>query len=668
MAIEGGKAVRRLLLLASAILCLPSRTQAQALDASPPDGGAGDWRDAAETEDSAAADVVSTGAGPGDAPPAYQAAPPEPSPASDVVVTAGRPLAKDRTQDATLIPGERVRASSRTNLFDVLAQEAADVYVPGHGIGLHGVANGATGGIRVRGLGGSPNTQVLVVEDGVPDYQGIFGHPIPDAYVPHLIEDVLVVKGGDSTLYGTNAMGGVVVMRSRWREEDGYEVQDDTGYGSYATLRESVSALGRQGAWDGAAAFTGMKTDGHRAGAGGSDMVGSAALRYRLAPGLRLGLRNKVVHVQGNDPGPVTNPTLDHWFDVWRDSASLQMVYTRRRLRLSLSPYLNAGVHRLYDGFYSHDYVAGAIGEVELRPHRMAAVLVGMAGEGVGGSVENRITGERPDVRGLADTSVYGQAILRPVPALNVVLGARGLASSRYGFVPLYKAGARWDLGRGIYVHGRVTRNFRQPTMRELFLPYPVANPDLKPEYSVNADAGIGFLSDHVEIAGTGYRTEAKDLIKYFGVWPAAEVVNIDHIVIFGVEARVALRRLGPLAAVVSADWQDVGRYTRQNPDAKLNFSVEAAQEFGPHFLAASLTGDWVHGLYMADYDRQAIPNVFFMDLAVRYRRARFVGGRPVVTLEPYLFLRNFLDRQYAYVAGYTMPGFNVMAGLRIGI
>jgi outer membrane cobalamin receptor len=245
MAIEGGKAVRRLLLLASAILCLPSRTQAQALDASPPDGGAGDWRDAAETEDSAAADVVSTGAGPGDAPPAYQAAPPEPSPASDVVVTAGRPLAKDRTQDATLIPGERVRASSRTNLFDVLAQEAADVYVPGHGIGLHGVANGATGGIRVRGLGGSPNTQVLVVEDGVPDYQGIFGHPIPDAYVPHLIEDVLVVKGGDSTLYGTNAMGGVVVMRSRWREEDGYEVQDDTGYGSYATLRECLPSAAR---------------------------------------------------------------------------------------------------------------------------------------------------------------------------------------------------------------------------------------------------------------------------------------------------------------------------------------------------------------------------------------------------------------------------------------
>jgi hypothetical protein len=43
----------------------------------------------------------------------------------------------------------------------------------------------------------------------------------------------------------------------------------------------------------------------------------------------------------------------------------------------------------------------------------------------------------------------------------------------------------------------------------------------------------------------------------------------------------------------------------------------------------------------------------------------RLCGG---VTLEPYVFLRNFLDRRYAYVAGYPMPGFNVLVGLKVGI
>jgi len=169
---------------------------------------------------------------------------------------------------------------------------------------------------RIRGLGGSPNSQILVVEDDAPDYQGIFGHPIPDAYVPALIDEVLVIKGGDSTLYGTNAMGGVVVIRNRWRGEDGYELLSDAAQGSYQTTRASVSALGRVGNWDMEAALSDLTTDGQRPGAGGSDTVATTALRYRLTPTLRISVRNKVTHVDGNDPGPVTSPTPDHWFDA----------------------------------------------------------------------------------------------------------------------------------------------------------------------------------------------------------------------------------------------------------------------------------------------------------------------------------------------------------------
>jgi outer membrane cobalamin receptor len=663
------QAVRLFLLCVSLVLCLPARGRAQDAGPSAQDPGDGGWTDAGSTNDAAVPpeDCGLDAVGGPDLLSADEVIH-NPPVTNDVVVTARRPLSKDRTQDTTSIQGERIRDSSRTTVFDVLSQESADVYVPGHGVGLHGVSNGATGGIRIRGLGGSPNSQILVVEDGAPDYQGIFGHPIPDAYVPHLIDEVLVIKGGDSTLYGSNAMGGVVVIRSRWRDREGYEAQNDAGYGSYSTLRESVSALGRVGAWDAAAAFTDMKTEGHREGAGGSDMVGSAALCYRFTPSLRLTLRNKVVHVQGNDPGPVTNPSVDHWFDVWRDNASMRVAYAPGNLRLSLTPYLNVGVHRLYDGFYSRDVVGGAIGEMDLRLHRMASLLLGLAGDGVDGMVENRVTGEKPEVRGLASVSFYNQVTLRPVAPLNIVLGTRGFYSSKYGFVALYKAGARWDVGRGFFLHSRVSRNFRQPTIRELYLPYPTANPDLKPEYSVNADAGGSYVSEHFEFSCTWYRTEARNLIKYFGVWPTAEVVNIDHIVIPGVEGRVAVKRLGPVSASVSADWQDVGRYSRQNPDAKINFTIEATQDFGPHFLAGSLTGEWVHGLYMADYDRQPIPNVFVMDLAIRYRYAKSTRGVQAHTLEPYLLLRNFLDRQYAYVAGYTMPGFNVLVGLKVGI
>ncbi len=623
------------------------------------------------------------GVAPEAARPPAPVSPPEPeplpaasSPASDVVVHASRPASRDRTQDGTIIAGDRVRDSARTTLFEVLSQEAADVYVPGRGIGLHGVANGATGGIKVRGLGGSPNTQVLIVEDGVPDYQGIFGHPIPDAYLPHLLGDVLVVKGGDSTLYGTNALSGVVVLRNRWAARDGFELEVDSGYGSYHTLRQSISALGRAGPWNLAGGLTVFSTEGHRDGAGGDSLVGTAAARYRFTPALCLTLRNKVVHVQGGDPGTASHPTVDHWFDVWRDTVSAQLVYSRKGLRLAVTPYLNAGVHRLYDGFYSHDYVGGGTGELEARLHPAATLLLGLAADHVGGRVEDRTTGESERMRDFGSGAVYGQVTLRPWAPLTLVLGGRGLWSSAYGLVPLYKAGARWDMGRGFYVHGRVSRNFRQPTVRELYLPYPVANPDLKPEHAVTSDLGAGYLAGRLEVAVTAYRTEARDLIKYFGSWPTAEVVNLDHVVIRGVEGRVRLRELGPLSATLAAAWQDVGRYTRQNPDAKVNFTVDAAHRFGSHHLAASLSGEWVRGLYMADYARYPMPNVFFMDLALRYRHEATASLPWLGGLEPYILLRNLLDRRYAYVgaylpgtnevASYPMPGFNVFAGLRL--
>lgn len=647
--------MERPLLLAFAV-CLSWPAQAQDAGVQRDDAGSAGETDSSEQTDESTVIIPES--------------PPEPQAASihDVVVTASRPLAKDRTQAMTIIQGEQIRASTRSTVFDVLSQESADVYVPGHALGLHGVSNGSTGGIRIRGLGGSPNSQILVVEDGVPDHQGIFGHPIPDAYVPHLIEDVLVIKGGDSTLYGTNAMGGAVVIRNRWPEREGMEIQADTGFGSYSTLRESVSLLAHSGAWDTAAAFSDMKTDGHRAGAGGDGMVGSAALRYRLTPNLRLTIRNKVAHIQGADPGPVSNPTPDNWFDVWRDSVSAQLAYAAGNTRLTLTPYLNLGVHRLYDGFYSRDTVSGAIGEADLRLHPTATLLLGLAAEGVNGMVENRITGERPPVAGLADVSAYGQVTLRPFSRLSVVLGSRALTSTKYGFVSLYKGGAYWDIGHGFSLHGRVSRNFRQPTIRELYLPYPIANPNLQPEYAVNANLGAGYASEHLEVSCSVYETQAHNLIKYFGVWPSAEVVNIDHFAVHGVEARVSMKGLGPMSASVSGDWQDVGRYTRQNPDAKVNFQLGAAHDFGVHAMSGTLTGEWVHGLYMADYGRNPIPDVFVMDLALRYRYLRLAQGQTTASFEPYLLLRNFLDRQYAYVDRYTMPGFNILAGLKIGI
>lgn len=582
------------------------------------------------------------------------------------VVPGQRPLARDESQDATLVSGDRLRESARPSTFEALSQEAGDVYVTSRGGGIHGVGNGATGGIHIRGLGGSPNSQVLMVVDGAPDYQGIFGHPIPDAYPALLLDEALTVKGGDSVLYGTNAMAGAIVLRSRWRTEEGLEVQSDAASGSFGTLKEDLALLGRWGAWDGAGGLSVLRTDGDRDGAGGGTLAGQVGVRWRATPALTLAVHERLLHLTGGDPGPVTHPYTDHTYDVWRQNLALQADYrASAAARVSLVPYLAVGDHRLYDGFASRDTTLGAIAEANLRPARPVELLLGLAGERVEGDVQDRIARKSTPLDTTTAGSAYGQLSLRPMQWLTAVVGGRALYSDPYGFIPLYKAGLRLDGPTGLFLHARVARNFRQPTLRELYLPFPVANPSLEPEDALNTDLGAGFLSDHLELSCTAYRTQATHLIKYFGTWPSAEVVNIDRVVIPGIEARVALRALGPFGLSVSADWQDVGRYTRQNPEGKLDFTLDAEHGWGPHRVSGSLSGEWVHGLYAADYGRNALPDPFSVDLALRYHYAAAERG---LVLEPYLFLRNLLDRRYAYVQDYPMPGFSLLAGLKVRI
>ncbi|MBU1240383.1 TonB-dependent receptor, partial [Myxococcota bacterium] len=117
----------------------------------------------------------------------------------------------------------------------------------------------------------------------------------------------------------------------------------------------------------------------------------------------------------------------------------------------------------------------------------------------------------------------------------------------------------------------------------------------------------------------------------------------------------------GMFSPYIMGNWQDVGRYTRQNPDAKVDFGLDFRWRRGGDRLTATLSGQYIHGLFMQNYNRDPIADVFYLDFTIRYayRTKKY-------TLEPYLNVRNILDTRYAFVEDYTMPGFNFLAGVRI--
>jgi iron complex outermembrane receptor protein len=576
----------------------------------------------------------------------------------EIVITADKIEKEDKTSDGHSIEGEELRKSPRPSLLEAVAQEAPWVFVSSRGVGVHGIASGASGGIHIRGLGGSPNTQVLVVQDGIPDYQGVFGHPLPDAYVPDLIDEVRVIAGGDSVLFGTNALGGVIELKSRWRTRPGTELRFRTGYGSYQSLVVQPVFLGKFGKWDLAAAFHGKSSEGHRPGAGGDLQVGQAGARVWLSEKIRLGLRLKITRINGADPGPVTHPYHDHWFDALRLNASTLFEYFQNGMEWRAAAFASMGRHALYDGFLGYDLVTGAYLENCWKVHQKLDLLLGASFDHVDGRVENRIEGEKETVEGLSNLALYQQATWRPLDWLSLVAGTREVLSFDYGFLFLYKAGAVARLWPGGTLRARYSANFRQPTIRERYLPYPVANPDLKPETSRTADAGVlQRLDDWLEVQLTFFVTQADNFIKYFGSWPTAEVVNIDHVVFPGVEGLIRLDRLGPFRLALGGAWLEVGRYTKQNPA----FKLDGRLIFVLGDFRASLSAEWVTGLYQNNYSRDPLDDVFFLDLDLRY-------ALKTLGLAFFLMARNLTDQRYAYIDRYPMPGFHLFGGLEVSL
>jgi len=583
-----------------------------------------------------------------------------PLPQLETVVKARRIEPDDETSSAEQVTGETLRESGQPTLLETVAREVPWVYVSSRGGEFHGIAGGSSGGIKIRGLGGSPTSQVLVIQDGVPDFQGIFGHPLPDLYVPELIDHVQVISGGDSVLYGTNAMGGALLLTSRWRHEPGTELHLRTGYGSFHTMTFQPSLLGRWGDWDLVASFHEKRSSGHRKGSGGDLEVGQVGTRVRLGPAARLILRAKVAHLRGADPGPDTHPHLDHWFDALRGNASAVLEHRQPALGLKgqVVAYASLGRHELYDGFHSLDLLAGGYVEERWEIIPELTLRIGAAADHVDGKVRNLLEGTEEPVEGLTNLALYQQLTAHLFDRWRILAGVREVYSLKYGFVAVYKAGTQVEAWPGGELRARYATNFRQPTLKELYLPFPTANPDLKPERSWTVDGGVRQrIGSGFEGEVTAFYIEASDFIKYFGSWPTAAVTNIDCTAFWGVEALVRLLDLGGLDFTFGGTFLEVGRYTKQNPAYKVNGAVRF--EHGP--VTGALSAAWIGGLYMDNYARERIDDVFQLDLDLRYR---FEHHR----MEAFVILRNLVNRENAFLEHYPLPRFHGFGGLKINL
>ena len=159
-----------------------------------------------------------------------------PNPMDPVIITANRAptLANNVLADYDYIGPEEIKQAGQTSLVDLLQRQRGVQISNGYGGGGIGAS------VFLRG---TTNAQSLVLIDGVRSDSALNGGPTWESIPLPLIDHIEIVFGPQSSLYGSDAIGGVVQIFTKDGEGPS-KVSVSTGYGTYGTSISDTSIYG----------------------------------------------------------------------------------------------------------------------------------------------------------------------------------------------------------------------------------------------------------------------------------------------------------------------------------------------------------------------------------------------------------------------------------------
>ena len=595
---------------------------------------------------------------------------------SEVVVTGTRNETDVRHLPMTVSVVDRpvIEYSNVPSLLPVLTEQVPGFFTTSRGIMGYGVSDGAAGTISIRGLSGGSG-QVMVLIDGHPQYMGMFGHPISDAYQSLMAERVEVLRGPASVLYGSNAMGGVVNIVTRKMDRDGVRTNINAGYGSWNTVQTELTNRVRYKGFSSIISASYNRTDGHRTDMGFEQYGGYAKLGYYFTDNWRIRADVNVTHFNASNPGTVSDPLSDADQSVTRGMTSLAVENEYERTSGALSVFYNWGDHHINDGYHpsageqpldyrfnSHDDMMGISAYQSVRMFRGNRLTVGVDWYRFGGSAWNRYVvgernGEREDIADVVRHEVAGYVDFRQNIGtwLTLDAGVRIDHHSHVGTEWVPQAGLSFHLPYAIELKASASKGFRYPTIREMYM-FPPQNPDLRPERMWTYELALSqkLLKGRLSYGLNIFYISGDNMILRLPNPDGAGMLNQNsgEVRNAGVEAQVAWR--------IARDWSVDANYSFLHMDNP----VVAAPEHKLYVGGLFSHGRWHVSTgvqYVAGLYTQVGENPVQEDFVLWNVRASF---RILDWMSVWVRGENLLDWQYEINAGFPMPGANVTGGL----
>lgn len=582
-----------------------------------------------------------------------------------VVVTANRvPTTLEQTGSAvTVITAEEMERRGITRVYDALKTAP----------GITVSRNGGVGGVSTVRIRGSNPGQVRVMVDGVliNDPSNVDGSVDFNHLSTANIERIEIVRGPQSTLYGSDAIGGVINIITRKGGAPQHTAFAEAG--SFHTLRGGVGSHGRAGAWEYGLTAEHLQTKGFSHSSAGNEKDGADShtvngrVGYTVSDVLSLDAGGGYSRIySGFDPAAtVDGPAFlekqvmqgqigGTWLAAggdWQHTLSLQ----------------GADTHRSFDepaGFFRFStfdgWVLAAEYQSTLQLRERDSWVAGVRSERqrahttstMGGVTATDLSEE------LDNHALFTQYVLGIGEDTTLTAGGRIDKHDIFGTQATYRLTAAqevqdWDTR----FHASIGTGFKAPTLYQLYSIF--GNTQLEPEESLGLDLGADtyWLNDRLRVSVTGFYNRFDNLIDYDFL--TNSYINIAEAESYGVESEAALEWDEHWAFSFTHTWMlaedsRTGRVLPRRP----KHSVRLGADYG-FSNGARLGADIRYVSRQLDSNFSPAYTKTFTTVDIR-------GSYPLnAQWEAYGRVDNLLDRDYQEALNFNAAGVSGYAGLR---
>jgi vitamin B12 transporter len=608
----------------------------------------------------------------------------------EIVVTATRieTPAREVGSSITVITGQEIKEKQKVTVLEVLRTVPA----------LDIVQTGGPGKETAVFIRGAKSEYTLVLIDGVemndptsPGRSYDFANLTTEN-----IERIEILRGPQSTLYGSDAMGGVInIITQKGKGKPAAFVSGE--YGSFNTFIGKAGVSGGHrwvnyslgvSYWDTEGISAANEKDGNTEKDGYNNKSASARLGVTPTEYFDLDFIFKYIDAKadidnfggagGDDPNNTaeskqlffrTQARLSLFDDIWRQKLGFSLSDHRREGRNDTDPAHPGELSRdSYDGrLLKFDW------QHDLHLHKTNSLTLGVETEEEKGessyyseSFFGPFSSTFPE-KTARTTGYYLQDQIKLWDSWFTTLGVRLDDHSKFGNETTYRITSAYLIRQtGTKLKGSYGTGFKAPSLFQLYAPI-YGDENLKPEKSAGWDAGLeqSLFGERVVLGATYFNNRFKDLIEFDS--GLSKYINIGEAETKGVELFASVRPMDDLTLRASYTYTDTedkatGKPLLRRPKNKVGFDA------GYRFLAkGNLNLGVVYAGERDDFDYSAWPatrvklgDYLLVNLAASYDVTQ--------NIQVYGRIENLLDNRYEEVKGYGTPGISVFGGLKLSI